>query len=172
MDQFGGPAALGGVISNLMLGAWMLGRWQSGLMPDAPRHDTMIKMAQPLAAMPGADAASPPVEAQACQQAAREERRAVLEIEASLGELHADISAYRLAQQILTDVAITDSRFERSGAEAGETCRYLGISGHPTCPVSRAAPAHCGSGRCGAGWRPAPLRTNQPSPEAPRFTRV
>ncbi len=174
MDQFGGPAALGGAITCLMLGAWMLGRWQSGLAEVGNRRDASpVASAHPYARKAQIDGGAVPVHAPPCQEAARAERSAALETDASLSELHADITAYRLTQQILSGVEVGELRLAWSASGEIEPCRFMGISGRPTCPLPvRTTETQCACDSCAAKWRHTPLRAVQPSSEASAFTRV
>jgi hypothetical protein len=98
MDISAGPVALGGVLMCVALAAWALGRWQSGISPS---FDAAVKQDAEAAAMPGEDvqddAAIPrPLAAQA--------RRHAMHTEASLGEVHAEITAYRRAERVLNSL--------------------------------------------------------------------
>lgn len=148
MEFYADPAALGGVVIGLMLAAWLLGRWHG---EAADRCGTGEPIAEP-PAVPS-DRVPRHAPARPCQQAAREERRAVLEAAAALGEIHADVSAYRRAQQVLADGAFAGTiRAGLSASGEGEACRYLGISGQPTCPLpgigGTAGGAPCACGGC------------------------
>jgi hypothetical protein len=170
MDPYGGPAALGGVVTGLMLVSWMLGRWQSG--PSAAR---LRAVPEALAEPPEAPAAT-----RACEAAARAERRDAVDSFAALGELHADVSAYRAAQQILSDSALRATmRVGWTASGEGEMCRFVGVSGAPTCPGARssAGPARACAACNAAPIAPVPepdrvLPLAQPSAEPVVFTRV
>ncbi|RNJ62597.1 MAG: hypothetical protein EDM03_14375 [Porphyrobacter sp. IPPAS B-1204] len=172
MDFFGGPAVLGGIIMCVALGAWMLGRWQGGLTPAADQASGAVALmagAQPDRCDHAPDSAAP---ATPCQQAAQAERRGALEAAPSLGDLHAEVSAYRRAQQVLTSMGREQLDLVLVPVQAGHDCRYLGVSGQPTCPMP-AAVRHgsaCGSG-CTA-FRSLPQHAVQPSPAVSDFTRV
>lgn len=163
MEPYGGPAALGGMISGLMLGAWMLGRWQrvpggSALHTARPLPDRAIGT--------DGEAASDRL----CQKAARDERRAAFADDLALVELHADITAYRAAQQVLSDAEVRSMPIGWTASGEGESCRYIGVSGRPTCPVVARADAACGCGSCPADL-PRKLRV-QPSAVPVVLTRV
>lgn len=172
MDVFGGPAALGGIIICVALGAWMLGRWQGGLVPAA---DQISVAATALLDRPqdrnglSHTALAPVIP---CQQAAQAERRGALEAASSLGDLHAEVSAYRLAQQVLAGIGGEQLDVMLVASDAGQECRYIGISGQPTCPMHSAVRhgSPCEEG-C-AAFRPVHPRAVQPSPAVSGFTRV
>jgi hypothetical protein len=165
MDFSGGPAALGGVMMCIALGAWSMGRWQAlrtaGDDPSGVPGGT--------AAMRGPALA--PVEP--CQHAARTERRLALPTDDRLGELHVEISAYRRAEQVLAKIEGDVLPLHPAQAEPGRNCRYLGIVGEPTCNIPAAARALCA---CGTGCDQAEampsLRAVQPSPTAGDGMRV
>lgn len=138
MDWSGGPAALGGIMMCVALGAWSLGRWQVlRTAADDPRGKPCEKAA-----------ARAPVftPVQPCQHAARTERRLALATADRLGEIHVEISAYRRAEQVLAK--IDGDALPLPAARAGHGCRYLGIMGEPTCDIPAAARAVCA---CGTG---------------------
>lgn len=88
MELIGGPAALGGILLCAALCGWAVGRWQGGLLPGAaPRAG---KAAGGSAA--GKDI--PPVPRERAGPASDD-------VVASLGALHAEITAYRRAEQVL-----------------------------------------------------------------------
>lgn len=161
MEPFGGAAALGGVITGLMLASWMLGRRQSRLSQSE------------MAPVPKVTS-TPPDEAPASrsfQQPALAERRDTIEGFASVGELHAAVSAYRAAQQVLTTGASTVSiTVGWSATGERESCRNMGVGGEPICPSAAVTDPVCD----GTGPRlPRPLpAVLQPSAEPAAFTRV
>jgi hypothetical protein len=150
MDWSAGPAALGGIMMCVALGGWSLGRWQAlPATADEPRGD------------PGerAEADVPaPALAEACRHTARAERRLVLGTADRLGELHAEISAYRRAEAVLTEfdggVVLLRATHERLDLDR----RFRGIvdgpSGDMACDQAAAAPASASL---------PPLRPVQPS---------
>ena len=167
MDLPGGPAVLGGIIMCVASGAWMLGRWQgralsAGEAMDAGR-ESQGEPHDPEIGPPVHHA--PPIP---CQQAARDERRGALEPDLSLGDLHAEVSAYRRAQQVLA--GLTGDPFELPALRSSNRpdCRYLGLTGHPTCAMPASVRQACavGTGCCNAVDQPA--IAVQPS----AFTRV
>lgn len=166
MEFFGGPAALGGIIMCVALGAWMLGRWQGGVVPAADAGGSAVegRLGETLAAE-APQPASPLRRSGApvipCQQAAQAERRGALEIAASLGDLHAEVSAYRRAEQVLAGLTQEQLALPSGTAGPRHDCRYLGVMGEPTCAMPTAARRACASGdACNVG-RP---RAAQPSP--------
>lgn len=101
MDVSAGPAALGGIMLGVALGAWTLGRWQGGLVVVED------------ASVPTPGAATPAVTTP-CRNAVRAECAAAPLAEDSLGEMHAEISAYRRAEQVLAG-------FDAAGQPTGST---------------------------------------------------
>lgn len=177
MMEWGGSAALGGMMTSLMLGAWALGRWQGPLRNAALPEDGAPTAPSPTATLrpgPGAPARVP--HERSCQEAARIERRSASDCPDSLGELHADMVAYRRAQRALVDADSASLWTGRLGTESEEACRYLGVSGQPTCPsIVLKAEELCACRACHPAGRPAPAARGllQPSPEPPPlFTRV
>lgn len=167
MDFFGGPAALGGIIMCVALGAWILGRWQ-GMVVSAGRTRDSVR---DLRTSPSDHAAPDQNERPApfpCQQATVAERRGALDVALSLGELHAEVSAYRRAEQVLADFAGDQLHLpaRRSGARA--ECRYVGLTGQPTCAMPAAVRRACAEGD---GCNAPPLAV-QPSAFGSDFTRV
>lgn len=172
MDLFGGPAVLGGIIICVALGAWMLGRWQGGLVPSAGLVCAETPVALNGQQEPRDQEHATPAPRTPCQQAAQAERRGAVEAASSLGDLHAEVSAYRRAEQVLVRMEREQLDLVLVAADAGQECRYIGISGQPTCPMPGAV--HHGS-NCGAGcaaFRLLPQRAVQPSLCASDFTRV
>ncbi len=144
MDISAGPAALGGVMMCVALAAWALGRWQGGISPS---FDAAVPQDAEAAAMPGEDVqedASIPH-----QHAAQAQRQVTMHTEASLGEVHAEITAYRRAERVLNSLH-------------GDALDY---SLRP----------HAGGGDRRDGYSGRLLVadvTDQPSPPASGFTRV
>lgn len=162
-----GPAALGGIMMSVALGAWSLGRWQGtfAVPEDAGLRDAGAPDRPGAAAEPG-------------PQAARAERRSAIDVADSLGELHAEISAYRLAEQVLAGPDGDGLHLRLHREDARSQCRYLGVMGAPTCELAEPLRAACAGGtRCGKAdplpaAAPAPQpRLLQPSPAA-GLTRV
>ena len=171
------PAVLGGIMMSVAIGSWSLGRWQS----DGAVSDD----AAPAAAPDGGEAGEammtrtlPRAAGEApCQDAARAERRTALAVADSLGELHAEVSAYRRAQRVLAGLDGDALRLRSHQADARSECRYLGLMGEPTCGAAPPARGACRSGtRCSMAdpLPPGPARPErlrQPSPAA-GLTRV
>lgn len=171
MDQFAGPATLGSVTACLMLAAWMLGRWQGGVAGignplAADGVEDMRPPAPPVRHGSDTEANRP------CQDAARDERRAVAATASALGELHADTSAYRRAQQVLQQIDFSCQPIGWSASGESEACRYLGVSGQPTCPVNSVASARGTCGACVLDIGSLQARTAQPSAAADTLARV
>lgn len=168
-----GPAVLGGILMSVALAAWTLGRWQGGLaMPadatvPSPREfgeNRMMSAPLQAASAPGEDPA-------------RAERRRALVAADSLGELHAEISAYRRAEQVLAGPEADGLRLRPLRDDARKECRYLGVTGEPTCGLADPARITCTGGiRCAcAEPLPIPLiaeRLRQPSRPVSALTRV
>jgi len=167
MDFFGGPAALGGIIMCVALGAWILGRWQGIGVPADGSRDPLRDLQSPSSDHAASTQSDRPAPIP-CQQAALAERRGALEAAVSLGELHAEVSAYRRAQQVLADLAgdQLDLPAPRSGSRAD--CRYVGLTGHPTCAMPAAVRRACA---VGDGCNAQPLAL-QPSACESDFSRV
>lgn len=165
MDFSGGPAALGGIMMCIALGAWSMGRWQ------ALRTAGEIPSALPRSTAAAREPALAPIEP--CQHAARAERRLALPTDDRLGELHVEISAYRRAERVLAKIEGDVLLSRPAQAQPGRNCRYLGIVGEPTCNIPAAARALCA---CGTGCDHAEampsLRAVQPSPTAGDGMRV
>jgi hypothetical protein len=161
-----GPAMLGGIMLSVALGAWTLGRWQGGLaLPDD--QGAPVSTREPGEAR--MQAAPVPPQSAPCLDTARAERRAALVVADSLGELHAEISAYRRAQQVLAGPEGEGLRLRPVFEDTRSQCRYLGVMGEPTCAATELTRAACACGtRCSRAEplpRPAMAeRLTQPAP--------
>ncbi|MCZ8371028.1 MAG: hypothetical protein O9293_13900 [Porphyrobacter sp.] len=157
MDIAGGPAAFGGMMMSLALAAWSLGRWQGGLVTGEDCDAAAPGAVKEASAAGSAGFHPSSVPATPCQDAARAERSVALASATSLGEIHAEISAYRRAERVLSD--LKDDPLSLTGKRhAGQAgCRYIGIVGTPTCGVPEAARL---ANACGTGRHPA-QRTQQ-----------
>ena len=155
------PAALGGLAGLVAVAGWAIGRAHGPLagagLPDRgeaarpahPAPDGAVPD-RPLAA-PSAPTAILPAP---CQQYALEERRAALARPFALAELHAEASAIRRDARILGDVPGADALIVLDRTAPGAHCRFIGLSGTPTCPAAtRLACSHGGS--CSAQAGPA-----------------
>lgn len=178
MDMSMGPAALGGMVMCVALAAWMLGRWQGVTVADeessasapASGEDDGRTPAWPTAASTAARTPAAP-----CQHAARAERHVALDGAASLGEMHAEITAYRRAEQVLVRMEPDVVEQLREQGAVRTACRYLGVTGEPTCGISATLRAACSAGTGCGGELAVPLRPEfrlQPSPFAADLTRV
>lgn len=169
MDHFGGPAVLGGIITGLMLWAWALGRWQ-GNLPGAPvralgEEPRMFDFTAAFGNPSGAK--------REFQQVACDERLAALGDGTSLGQIHAEVSAYRQAAQVLTHLEAEDMPLGWLPASADDSVRrYPGISENPACPVADPAVVHLGCDTCGEPMPDLVIRVDQPSAEGSAFTCV
>lgn len=146
-----GPAVLGGIMLSVALGAWALGRWQGGLtMPDdllAPSlHEPEEEDRAGLASLQSGAAQ--------CPDTVRAERRSALAVADSLGELHAEICAYRRAQQVLVGLEGERLRLRPLHEDARSECRHPGVMDEPF-PLPAMAE-----------------RLRQPAPPAAGLTRV
>lgn len=169
MNLYGDPAALGGVVTGLMLASWMLGRWQG--RPGGARASVADEALR--------ETGEAPSGARLCETAARAERRAAADAFAGLGELHADVSAYRQSQQILSDTALQATmKVGWTASGEGELCRFVGVSGERTCPAGQVsaddAPCACSADNAvpGADLPTPPAAAIQPTAEPVVFTRV
>ncbi|WP_143737014.1 hypothetical protein [Erythrobacter tepidarius] len=137
------PAALGGFAGLLAVASWAIGRVHGPLAGEKWRDhgDT------PAAAQAEPDCASgdapPPLDdrlaadrAAPCQQQALEERCAALALPFTLAELHAEASAIRRAARILGDVPEADALIVLDRPARSARCRFIGLSGIPTCPAT------------------------------------
>lgn len=174
MDIAGGPAALGGVMMCVALAAWTLGRWQGGLVTAdncgalAPDEAGPVRQGV-AAALPVSAAADP------CQHAARAEHKAALATASSLGDVHAEISAYRRAEQVLVGLDSDPLTLIAEQRTRHAACGYPGIIGELTY-----GPQHVGQTVTGCEGANIPAeraaqtaRPVQPSPSfAADLTRV
>jgi hypothetical protein len=173
MDVFGGPVALGSVMASLLPLAWMLGH-RHGLLAASDRRGEAIRGRRSRAESRAA--AAPVATADrfepnwSADQTARLGVRAQLGTGASLEELHADISAYRRAQQILSQTEPAQIVLACSAYDLGDADHARGNDKSLTRPLARAEPRPCRCGTCNALL--AYERLDQPSCEAPFFTRV
>jgi hypothetical protein len=95
-----------------------------------------------------------------------------LEGAASLGALHDEITAYRLAHRDLLAAEVRD-RLALSKADDRGECRYLGLTGQRTCPAPRTALVDCSCGSSLQDHPTVPQRERlQPSSEPSVFARV
>ena len=135
------PAALGGLAGLIAVASWAVGRAHGPLageerpdrgegagpahpVPDGPAPDRRFTASSaPAAFMPAP-----------CQQRALEERRAALARPFALAELHAEASAIRRDERILGHVPCEDALIVLTRHTSGAECRFIGLSGQPTCP--------------------------------------
>lgn len=149
MDLWDGPAALGGMMMCVALGAWTLGRWQGGLaVPEDSAGRTLARAGEVAPAPPHSVAEGLPTP---CQQEALAARRAVLAVADSLGELHAEVSAYRRSEQVLADARPDELVLRHRGDPTGHPCRHIGLTGQPICGLSDTARRACTTGTSYAG---------------------
>ncbi|WP_291115649.1 hypothetical protein [Hydrogenophaga sp.] len=176
---------LGGIIIWAALGAWALGRHrgvqlrgEAGAVRRARlRHaspqgrDGPILPATSVPAPALPDAAPSEAAAAPCQDAARDELRVALAAAPCLGTVHAEITAYRRAEQVFAGLNEDMLLLDPIPRKDAHRCRFIGLTGTPTCGVSGAALTACESGvACAsAALRPGPA---QPSPAVPFAARV
>lgn len=169
MNYLGSPAVVGGVITGLMLWAWALGRWQGGFAAapaGASGVDSLLRE-------PRAPVGAAPDAVRQCQQAARNDRRVPIEAGAWLGQIHADVSAYRRAAQVLLHLEAEEMVLGWSTVGGKSAMRrYLGNSGKPTFPVASLVNAPCACRACTVGTPDLAIRLDQPSAVAWAFTRT
>jgi len=166
-----GPAVLGGIMMSVALGAWTIGRWQGGLtIPDDQISSSHREPEEERASLapPLSYATQGPATAQA-------DRQIALAVADSLGELHAEISAYRRAQQVLAGPEGDGLRLRPLHEDARRECRHLGVMGEPTCGCPEPARMTCARGTRCSRADPLPAmaeRLRQPALPASGFTRV
>lgn len=169
MDHFGGPAVLAGVIVGLMLWSWALGRLQRG----AAKGPDSAPAPEPVLIEWNAPASASPDSARPCQQAAREERRAALDLSTSLGQIHDEVSAYRREAQVFSHMEEGEMAFTAAAVtEPDGDCRYIGISGSPTCPRANSTRDQCARAASSGQVSTSAVRLDQPSADPGAFTRV
>lgn len=140
------PAALAGLACFVALAGWVAGwaagRMQAGGAGSAGRQDVPTVPAEAAPETAPAPATTPAtVIAQAsagaaCQQRALEERRELLDRPVSLADLHAEVSAIRRDERILQRAPLVDAWLMMTPADRAADCRFIGLSGRPTCPAS------------------------------------
>jgi hypothetical protein len=137
------PAALGGLAGLIAVASWAIGRGQGPFARPVPQDPATVPAPEPVMdAMPEAGSQPPspsPVEPSPCQQRALEERRAALARPFVLAELRAEVSAIRRDERIFADPPELQSLVALPRVEAAESCRFIGLSGQPTCPDATGA---------------------------------
>jgi hypothetical protein len=163
-----GPAMLGGIILSVALGAWTLGRWQGGLaLPEdqsAPASHEPGEARMQAAPLPPAPAPQ--------HDTAHAERRAALVVADSLGALHAEVSAYRRAQQVLAGPEGEGLRLRPVFEDTRSQCRHLGVMGEPTCGAACACGTRCSRAEPLARTAVTERLTQPASPVSAGLTRV
>lgn len=135
------PAALGGLAGLIAVASWAVGRAHGPLAGEgwADRGEG-AGTAHPVPGSPapdrqfGAPSAPTSIMRAPCQQRALEERRAALARPFVLAELHAEASAIRRDERILGHVPCEDALIVLTRHTSGAECRFIGLSGQPTCP--------------------------------------
>lgn len=173
MDILADPAVLGSIVGGALLSGWLIGRRHGvhavgGEVPVPAPEPAAQPLAQHIDA-PGENLAG----VTACQHAARAERRQVIEAARSLGDLHAEVTAYRQREQVLAS-ALSDGLLVAVMPDTGRhECRYLGLIGQPTCPLPGTGHEVCASREgCAAAAASRRATAAQPSAEASALTRV
>lgn len=169
MDMFvSGPAALGGLLISVAMGGWTLGRWQGGFaaLEEArvpAGHEAAEAGALP--ALPGSDSA-------------RTRSAAALAAADSLGELHAEISAYRRAEQVFASADADGLRLCPPGEAFRSGCDMHNVGAQGRNQSAEPACDDCSCASCCALADPprsepagAGLRCQPPLPD-PGLTRV
>lgn len=184
MDWIAGPAVLGGIIMSVALGSWALGRWQRDFVASqdsgagepacagtAPPDVVASDIAAPVMRMPAQSLPTPSRPVPSSQHTAPAARRSQDQV-AALGELHAEISAYRRTEQVLATLDSDPLRLTAFPQSQRTDCRYLGLIGEPTCAmIFDARPASgCTSGSGCAGYNPRV--SVQPAVPVSSLTRV
>ena len=169
MDHFANPATLAGLIMCVAIAAWAVGRWQAlvaGQGGDPALTGPTIT--------PRTDATATQSLPALCQQDASGEGLRALEGGLSLGELHAEVTAFRQRERVLATIPPESLRFDRPSVRRDQACR-IGLTGMPICPVPGAAQGacreYCGDRRMADPPRPK-ASASQPAPEPSSFTRV
>lgn len=166
-----GPAALGGIMLCVALGAWTLGRWQARPVSRetaqvcdpklarsrVPGDGDRVSAEPPLRQCGAAPAATSP-----CQHAARIERRTLLAMAGPLSEMHAAISAYREAEQVFAEIGSDALPLHTPRAGANGACRYVGLTGQPMCGTPQSARFACACELASGTTDLQPWRANQP----------
>jgi hypothetical protein len=177
------PAALAGLAGLIAVTSWAIGRIQAS--SAAPWRRTMAwgatpseppQLTKPPSAPRKTGAALLPA---ACQQRALEERRAVLAHPFVLAEIHAEACAIRRSERILCPGPGHDPLLAEWRGDIGRACRFMGLSGQPTCPVVTRSRCilghdHPSPQRPGLGTAPCPVASAdvQPLADGSSFTRV
>ena len=173
------PAALGGLAGLIALASWALGRMQGGVIGthrEAVSHDFRATgRVSELAVPPAAAAATVPMphaegHGFSCQLRTFEERRALLAQPLALAELHAEASAIRRDARIFMQTAPGETRLAPPSAQGDGGCRYVGLSGEPTC-FQDARHTCTAAARCQTLAPPA-ISAAQPSEASPPAARV
>lgn len=172
MEIFGGPAALGGIIVCVGLLAWMLGRWQGAVAPAGDQQGVAALTAASAQRNRQASAHTGSAPGVPCQPAAQTERTCPPEAACPIGDLHAEVTAYRRAQQVLAGLGRDQLDLVLIASDAGQACRNVGAGGEPVYPVPAEAYLNA---VCEIGFEPfdpLPQRAFQPSPAVSDVTRV
>lgn len=136
------PAALAGLAGLIALAGWAVGRMQAGGFGSARSQGALTVLAEAAPETAPAPVTTPATAiaqaggGAACQQRALEERRELLDRPVSLADLHAEVSAIRRDERILQRAPLVDAWLMMTPADRAADCRFIGLSGRPTCPAS------------------------------------
>lgn len=170
MDYLATPAAWWGLISCVALGAWALGRWQSGagLAANMPLELPPQRDPQTAPTLPEAKSLTP----ESIPAQRRDDHLHALDSAISLGDLHDEISAFRRREQIFATHAPGALLLDQRPIVS----QHDGVAKDWACaPVDRAEPACTCGGDCGGSLRTAAasqIKAVQPSLAWSSFTRV
>lgn len=146
------PAALGGLAGLIAVAGWAIGHTHGTLARRGLREgvaaaatDRHGRLANAASADDGPPVA-PPLAATPCQQRALEERRVALSGPFVLAELHAEVSAIRRDERVLCLAPDNHEPALLPRFDAGGSCRFIGLSGQPTCPAATRASCPDGAG--------------------------
>lgn len=129
MDFYASPAMLGGIIACVAISAWTLGRWQRAAVPLGEACNPAPQ------ALHAAASQHPPFEWRAADHAdaargltggrtSRSGPKVDLDCGLSLGELHAEVTAYRHQQRVFASVARDRLLIDQITAAAPPECDY------------------------------------------------
>lgn len=183
MDFSEGPAALGGIMMCVALSAWAFGRWQGNAVAEADRQKRARSVAGSnvgkarlrTSFLRGASAATTAARAETpTPKTARIDRTLALGAVGPLGELHAEMTAYRRAEQVLA--GFDGEWLARPAARSvvSDERRSMALLDETSCGITEGDCVDCAcSPLCTAklSARPAP-RLRQPLAPLSGFTRV
>ena len=104
MDLFANPVTLGGLVAFIALGAWAMGRLQGAAEQLGPARDPRVPQRPDRNDAPGQSLPGGHALAAALQPDASSQLLPSLALADSLGDLHAEISAFRRQERVLTSL--------------------------------------------------------------------